>query len=85
MTATLAVEVRNDLGLHARPAAAFADAAGHFDSRVVVEHDGRSVDAASVLLVLTLDVRQGDRITLTADGPDEDQAVAALAQLVARP
>ena len=82
MTAVRDVEVGGALGLHARPAAAFAEAAGGFAAAVTIEHDGRAVDASSVLLVLTLDVRQGDRVTLRADGPDADQAVAALGALL---
>jgi phosphocarrier protein HPr len=77
------VEVAGELGLHARPAAAFADAAARFAAKVTVERDGREVDAKSVLLLLTLDVRQGDHIHLRADGPDESEAVDALTHLVA--
>lgn len=79
------VEVLDELGLHTRPAASFAEAAARFASEVRVAHGGREVDAKSVLLVLTLDVRQGDHIRLRATGPDAPDAVDALAALVAGP
>lgn len=76
------VEVLDELGLHTRPAAAFADTAAQFASDIHIAHDEREVDAKSVLLVLTLDVRQGDRIRLRAVGPDAADALDALARLV---
>ena len=76
------VEVTGELGLHARPAAEFAAAAARYTSDVRVAKGAREVDAKSVLLVLTLDVRHGDRVTLRASGADADEAVAALSRLV---
>jgi phosphotransferase system HPr (HPr) family protein len=76
------VVVLDPAGLHARPAAAFAAAAGEFAADVTVSKNGATADGKSVLLLLMLDVRQGDQITITADGPDASAAVAALATLV---
>ncbi len=72
-----------ELGLHARPAAEFARSASRFASEVRVAKGGREADAKSVLLVLTLDVRRGDRVRLSASGPDAESAVEELARLVA--
>lgn len=76
------VEVRGAAGLHARPAADFATTAARFRSDIHVVKAGTEVDAKSVLMLLTLDVRQGDRVIVTANGPDAEQAVDTLAHLL---
>jgi len=79
------VEVATTLGLHARPAAAFADAAAGFRATVTVAKNGAEVDATSVLLLLTLDVRRGDRLVIRGRGDDAEEAVDRLATLLAAP
>lgn len=77
--------VRNPSGLHARPAALFAEAAGEFASQITVRNltaDSHAVDAKSVLMVLTLGVQPGHRIGLEAEGTDAEAAVARLTELV---
>jgi phosphocarrier protein HPr len=64
--------------LHARPAGALAVAAGRFASAVSVTAGGRTVDAKSVLGVMGLGATSGQRVTVSADGPDAEEAVAAL-------
>ena len=65
-------------GLHARPAAKFVKAASRFASRIVIREDGREADAKSLIALLGLTIRPSSEITLTADGPDADEALAAL-------
>jgi phosphotransferase system HPr (HPr) family protein len=79
------VEVTGTQGLHARPAASFADTATRFASDIKVIRGDREADAKSMLLVLTLDVRQGDRLVLRAEGPDAEDAVNTLAELLRAP
>lgn len=79
------VRVTSELGLHARPAAEFAEAAARFTGDVRVRKSDREVDAKSVLLLLTLDVRFGDRIVLSADGPDAERALDVLSDMVMPP
>ncbi len=79
------VIVRNKVGLHARPAALFIKTAGGFSARVTIENVTRGtkpVNAKSILSVLSTGVRMDDHIRITADGTDEEAAVAALADLV---
>ena len=76
------VEIRNKVGLHARPAAKFVEMARRFSSEIKVISNGGSADAKSILQVLALGVRKGTEITLTADGPDEEEALAALCALI---
>lgn len=82
---TAELTIRNPSGLHARPAALFVRAAARYSSKISVENLDRGsppVDAKSVLLVLTAGVQRGHRIRLTAEGPDEEAAIAGLTELV---
>ncbi|MDR7510355.1 MAG: HPr family phosphocarrier protein [Armatimonadota bacterium] len=82
----LRLTVVNEVGLHARPAAVFVSEAGRFASRIQVRNattDSGWVDAKSILSVLTLGVEQNHEIEIAVEGPDEDQAAAALERLVA--
>jgi phosphocarrier protein len=74
--------IRNRLGLHARAAARFVHTASRFRSRVTAGRDGRVMDGKSILGILLLAASQGTAIEVTADGEDEDGAMAALAALV---
>ena len=75
----LRLTVIDPSGLHARPAARFVQAASRFTSRIAIRHDGREADAKSLIALLGLTIRPSSEITLTADGPDADEALAALA------
>lgn len=79
---TIERTVTNPSGLHARPAAMFVRQAAAFASRITLENLDRSsapVDAKSILMVLGSGVSNGTRIRISADGPDEDAAIEALA------
>jgi phosphocarrier protein HPr len=78
------VTILNPLGLHARAAARFVHAASAFVCRIRVGRGGREVDGKSIMGLLLLAAVQGSVITITADGPDEDAAVAALGALIER-
>jgi phosphocarrier protein HPr len=77
--AEIRLTVIDPSGLHARPAARFVQAASRFSSRIAIRHDGREADAKSLIALLGLTIRPSTEITLTADGPDADEALAALA------
>ncbi len=79
---TREVTLLNVLGLHARAAARWVQVASRFTSRITLSKDGRTVDAKSILGVLMLAASQGERLLLSAEGPDAEQAVDALAALV---
>lgn len=75
--------VNNQVGLHARPATFFIQKANEFKSSIWVEKDERRVNAKSLLGVLSLGIVKGTAINLIADGADENEAVEALAELIA--
>jgi phosphocarrier protein HPr len=64
--------------LHARPAGAVAVAAGRFAAAVSVTAGTRTVDAKSVLGIMGLGATSGQQVTVSAEGPDAAEAVAAL-------
>jgi phosphocarrier protein HPr len=78
------VVIVNDLGLHARAAAKFVHTAGRFVARVRVARGGREMDGKSIMGLLLLAAARGSSITISADGPDEADAIAALSALVER-
>jgi phosphocarrier protein HPr len=77
------VTVVNRLGMHARAAAKFVHLAARFQSRVLVTREGRQMDGKSIMGILLLAAARGTKLTIAADGTDEQAAVAALTELVA--
>lgn len=76
------VVVRLKTGLQARPAALFVQAANRFKSEVYIEKDGKSVNAKSIMGVMSLAVASGTEIGIRAEGNDESQAVESLSGFV---
>lgn len=65
-------------GIHARPAGEFVKAAKSFVSEVTVAKDGKAVSAKKIFGIMGLAVKQGQEITVTVEGADEDAAAAEL-------
>lgn len=79
---TREITVKNEVGLHARPATYFIQKANEFKSDIWVEKEERRVNAKSLLGVLSLGIMKDTTVTLIADGSDEKEAVDALAELI---
>lgn len=81
-TATIASSV----GLHARPAAIFAEVAGELDLEVTIAMEGEpadeAMDAASILTLMSLGAAHGDRVVLRAEGAGADEALDRLVQVL---
>ena len=77
------VEIVNRLGLHARAAAKLVQTASAFRSRVLLVTDDEEVDAKSILGLLLLAAAQGTKLRVRCEGPDEEEALAAVAALIA--
>jgi len=75
------VEVTNQFGIHARPAALLVKTASAFQSEVMIAKDGVEVSAKSIMGILTIEGYQGAKIRISARGPDAGQAVGALSDL----
>ena len=76
------VVITNALGLHARAAARFVQAASRFKSRIHLTHEGRTADGKSILGLLALVAAHGTLLTISADGTDEQEALRSLVDLV---
>lgn len=76
------VVVKNQIGLHARPATFFIQKANEFKSSIWVEKEERRVNGKSLLGVLSLGIIGGTGIRIIADGVDEENAVSSLVSLV---
>ncbi|WP_034274651.1 HPr family phosphocarrier protein [Haloechinothrix halophila] len=78
------VVVGSSVGLHARPAALFVQAAAQQSVEVLIGKDGGEfVDARSILSVIGLDAKGGDEVVLRAEGENADIALDELATMVA--
>ena len=78
--ATLTIE--NKTGIHARPASVFVQTAAKFKSKVQVKAKGKTADAKSILMLMSMGLVKGTELTIIAEGEDEAAAVAELAGLI---
>lgn len=78
------VTIRNHRGLHARASAKFVTVAGAYDAEIAVEKDGFSVCGTSIMGLMLLAAACGESVVLRASGPQAEQALAALEDLIAR-
>ena len=78
----ITVLVKNESGLHARPASLFVKQAQQFRSEIKVGLNGKKINAKSLVGVLTLGAVKGSEIEICAEGEDERQAVQALADVL---
>ena len=76
------VKIINKTGLHARPAAQLVELAKQYQSTVQIIKGDVTANGKSIIKVLTCNVTQGDEVLLRAEGPDEDQAIEAIAAFI---
>ncbi|WP_145494867.1 PTS phosphocarrier protein NPr [Yersinia bercovieri] len=82
MTVKQIVEIKNKLGMHARPAMKLFELVQSFDAEVMLRNDsGTEAEASSVIALLMLDSAKGRQIEVEATGPDEIQALSAVIEL----
>jgi phosphocarrier protein len=77
------VEIVNRLGLHARAAAKLVHVAARFTCRITLRRDGEEVDGKSILGLLLLAAPKGASVIVRCDGSDEEEAMQAIAGLIA--
>jgi phosphocarrier protein len=83
MNVEQSVQIRNKNGLHARPAAEMVKAAAKFKCEITISREDIEVNGKSIMGVMMLAAEFGSTIMLRASGPDAQEAVSALATLVA--
>lgn len=70
--------VKDELGIHARPAGVLAKEAKNFSSKIEIKTGDKTAEATRIMAVMALGVKKGQSVTVTADGADEADAIAAM-------
>ena len=83
-TVQMKMTIVNKLGMHARPAMSFVDVANSFKSDITVKKKSQKVDGKSIMQVMMLAATIGTELLVEAEGPDAEEAVNALKDLIAR-
>ncbi len=74
--------IKDELGIHARPAGLLVKEAKRFQSRIVLEGNGKSAEATKLMAIMSMGIKKGHEITVTAEGPDEDAAIGAVEEFL---
>jgi phosphocarrier protein HPr len=78
------ITIKNRTGLHTRPAATLVKTASRFAAEFMIEKDSVEINGKSIIGVMTLAAEQGSQLTLRFNGPDEQEAAAAIVELFER-
>ncbi len=70
--------IKDELGIHARPAGLLVKEAKKFESKITIEKAGKKVEATKLMAVMSMGVKTGETIVIEADGSDEDVALEAV-------
>lgn len=70
--------ITDPVGIHARPAGLLVKEAGGFASKITIEKNGRSADAKKIFSIMSLGVKTGETISVSAEGDDEEQAIQSI-------
>ena len=70
--------IKDEQGIHARPAGLLVKEAKKFESECTITKDGKTKKLTQLMMLMSLGVKQGDTVTVSVDGADEDAAVASL-------
>lgn len=70
--------ITDEIGIHARPAGMLVKEAKEFASTITIEANGKKADLTKLMMLLSLGVKKGAEVTITAEGADEDAAIAAM-------
>ena len=75
---TFTYTIKDEIGIHARPAGLLAKKAKEFESIITIDKNGKSVNVTKLMLLMGLGVKCGDTVTVTVEGADEDKAAAEM-------
>ena len=79
---TKKVKIQLENGLDARPVAMLVQVASKFDSRIYLLSDGKKVNAKSIMGMMTLGLKAGERMTIEATGKDEEAAIEGMEKYI---
>ena len=74
--------IKDEIGIHARPAGMLAKTAKSFTSKITLTANGKTVEATKLMAVMGLGVKQGAEVIIQADGADEDVAIAKMEEFM---
>ena len=72
--------IKDEIGIHARPAGMLAKEAKAFESKITIAAKGKEADVTRLMSVMGMGIKCGDKVTVSADGADEEKAIEALKQ-----
>lgn len=75
---TFTYTIKDEVGIHARPAGVLAKKAKEFDSEIIIDKNGKSVNATKLIMLMGLGVKCGETVTVTVTGSDEEAAAKAM-------
>lgn len=70
--------IKDELGLHARPAGLLAKLVKDYSSKVTITKDGKSADASKLIAIMGMGVKKNEEVTVSVEGADESTAVSAI-------
>ena len=74
--------IKDEIGIHARPAGLLAKEAKAFASKITIEANGKSADVTRLMAVMGLGVKTGAEVVIKAEGDDEDVAIAKMQEFM---
>ena len=75
---TMTYTIQDELGIHARPAGVLVQEVKKFQSKIMLEGNGKKAEAGKLLAIMGMGIKHGTEVTITAEGPDENEAIAAM-------
>ena len=75
---TFEYTIKDELGIHARPAGLLVKEAKKYESECTITKDGKTKKLTQLMMLMSLGVKQGETVTVTAEGTDEDTAIEGL-------
>ncbi len=75
---TFTYTIKDELGIHARPAGLLVKEAKKFQSSITLTKEAKTVKATQLMMIMSMGVKKGAEVTVTAEGPDEEEAIAAM-------
>ena len=79
---TFTYTIKDEVGIHARPAGMLSKLAKSFESEILLSKNGRSVELRKLMMLMGLGVKQGDTVTVTISGSDEERAAEAISSFL---
>ena len=80
---TFSYTIKDEVGIHARPAGLLAKLAKTFSSTITIEKDGKSVNATKLMMLMGMGIKCGDTVNFTVEGDDEEAAAKAVEEFMA--